>query len=180
VAALADGVLAEERRMEGMVAALLTLARLEDQEPEQRLVDLDDVVVREVQRSREAGGPVIDMTAVGAGQVRGDEVLLTQAVRNLLSNAVRHARKRVTVALSEETSGVRLVVSDDGTGVPEGERTRIFGRFVRLDEARSRDEGGSGLGLAIVEKVVSAAHGSVVVDDGPDGGARFTVVLPSG
>ena len=178
VLALADGVLAEERRMESMVTALLTLARLEDQEPERRPVDLDDVVLREVQRVREPGAPVVDVRSVGAGQVRGDEVLFTQVVRNLLSNAVRHARTQVTVELSEEADEVRLVVSDDGQGIPAEERERVFGRFVRLDEARTRDEGGSGLGLAIVEKVVLAAHGSVVVDDAPEGGARFIVRLP--
>ena len=135
-------------------------------------------MLREVQRVREPGAPVVDVRAVGAGQVRGDEVLFTQVVRNLLSNAVRHARAQVTVALSEHGDEVRLVVSDDGQGVPAEERERVFGRFVRLDEARTRDAGGSGLGLAIVEKVVSAAHGSVVVDDAPEGGARFTVRLP--
>ena len=165
--------------MESMVTALLTLARLEDQEPERRPVDLDDVVLREVQRVREPGAPVIDVSAVGAGQVRGDEVLFTQVVRNLLSNAVRHAREQVTVSLSEETTQVRLVVSDDGQGIPPRSVSAVFGRFVRLDEARTRDEGGSGLGLAIVEKVVRAAHGSVVVDDAPEGGARFTVRLPT-
>ena len=179
VTRLTDGILAEERRMEGTVTALLTLARLEEGEPEQRLVDLDDLVLCEVKRAREAGGPEIDASDVGAGQVRGDAVLYRQMVRNLLSNAVRHARRRVTISLHEHADEVLLVVSDDGHGIPVAERGRVFGRFVRLDESRTRDAGGSGLGLAIVEKVVTSAHGSVVADESLAGGACFTVRLPA-
>ncbi len=176
---LTGGILAEERRMEGMVNALLTLARLEDKEPERRPVDLDDVVLGEVKRVRSPDGPAVDASGVGAGQVRGDGVLLTQAVRNLLTNAVRHAHHQVTVTLSEEAGEVRLVVADDGAGIPPEERQRVFGRFVRLDEARTRDAGGTGLGLAIVEKVVASAQGTVEVDESPGGGASFSVRLPS-
>ena len=72
-----------------------------------------------------------------------------------------------------------LTVDDDGTGIPEDERSRVFERFVRLDEGRARDAGGSGLGLAIVHSVATSAGGSVAIGDGPLGGARFTVELPA-
>lgn len=180
VVVLSEEVLAEERRMEEMAAALLTLARLEDRDPDTgHLVDLDDVVLAEARRARRPGGPVIDVSGVGAGQVRGEEVLFAQVVRNLLSNAARHARSRVEVTLAEDAEAVRLVVTDDGTGVPADQRDRVFGRFVRLDDARTRDAGGTGLGLAIVAKVVASTRGSVQVDDAPSGGARFTVTLPA-
>lgn len=181
VVILTDGILAEEGRVEELVAALLTLARLEDREPAmERVVDLDDVVLAEVVRARPASGLEIDATGVGAGQVRGEEILYGQVVRNLLSNAVRHARSRVQVSLQETDGQVRLVIADDGRGIPVGDRERIFGRFVRLDDARARDEGGAGLGLAIVAKVVAGLQGSVLVDEAPGGGARFTVTLPVG
>ncbi|ABL81113.1 ATP-binding region, ATPase domain protein [Nocardioides sp. JS614] len=180
VVTLTNEILAEEGRMEELVAALLTLARLEDRDPAtSHLVDLDDVVLAEVKRARPASGPEIDATGVGAGQVRGEEVLFGQVVRNLLSNALRHARSRVQVSLDEVDSRVRLVVADDGPGIPVSERERVFGRFVRLDDARARDEGGAGLGLAIVERVVTGLQGSVAVDEAPGGGARFTVTLPA-
>lgn len=181
-ATLAEEILSEERRMEEMVRALLTLARLDDDTCAggRHLVDLDDVVLAEVKRARRPDGPEIDATGVGAGQVRGEEILYGQVVRNLLSNAVRHARTRVQVVLRETDDGVVLAVADDGAGIPEDEHERIFGRFVRLDDARAREAGGSGLGLAIVDKVVSTAHGSVRVDASPAGGARFTVTLPRG
>jgi signal transduction histidine kinase len=100
-------------------------------------------------------------------------------VRNLLANAVRHARDRVTVTLDERDDRVLLVVDDDGPGIPEEERSRVLERFVRLDEARTRDGGGAGLGLAIVSKVVESSGGTVVVGEAPGGGARLTVSLPA-
>jgi signal transduction histidine kinase len=71
-----------------------------------------------------------------------------------------------------------MVVSDDGPGIPDGDRARVFDRFVRLDSARSRDGGGSGLGLAIVAEIIAAHAGSIAIDDRPGGGSRFTVTLP--
>jgi signal transduction histidine kinase len=99
-------------------------------------------------------------------------------VRNLLDNAGRHATSRISVSLAEQGDEVVLEVADDGSGIPVADRSRVFERFVRLDEARTRDEGGSGLGLAIVRKIVDTAHGTVEIGDVPTGGARFVVRLP--
>ena len=177
---LARDVLAEEGRMEELVSALLTLARVDDgASPEAAPVDLDDLVLAQVRRRRREEGPRIDVSGVSAGQVVGDAVLLGQVVANLLTNALRHARERVSVSLQEHDGKVVLAVDDDGDGIPETDRERVFERFVRLDEARARDGGGSGLGLAIVRKVVVGLGGSVRVQDSPHGGARFVVTLPS-
>jgi signal transduction histidine kinase len=179
VVALSGEVLAEERRMEGLVTALLTLARLEGaRSTGTQVLDLDDIVLGEVRRARVGDGPVIDASGVRAGQVLGDPVLLSRVVQNLLSNAVRHARSRVWVSVIDSGASVRLVVADDGAGIAPADRATVFGRFVRLDEARARDAGGSGLGLAIVAKVVASAEGTVRVDEAPGGGARFTIDLP--
>ena len=70
-------------------------------------------------------------------------------------------------------------IDDDGSGIPESERDRALGRFVRLDAARSRDEGGSGLGLSIVDEVVLAHGGSISISQSPLGGARVQVTLPA-
>ncbi len=180
-AALAEDVLAEEQRMEDLVNALLVLARLDDtpSNRDERPVDLDDLVLMEARRLREGGAARIDVSGVSAGQVAGHPVLLGQVVRNLLANAARHARDRVTVTLDERDGRVVLVVDDDGPGIPEGERERVFERFVRLDESRTRDDGGAGLGLAIVRKVVDSSGGTVAVGAAPDGGARLTVSIPA-
>ena len=113
---------------------------------------------------------------MSGAQIEGDADLLTRAVRNLIDNADRHAAAVVTVALREDTDEVVFSVVDDGPGVPECERDRIFEPFTRLDEARARDNGGAGLGLAIVRESVLAHGGSITVGDGP--GAQFTVRLP--
>lgn len=175
---LADDVLAESERLEQLVGALLLLARLEGDAGTDDVVDLDDVVLAEIARLHARAGITVDAHRVGAGRTRGSAVLLGQVVRNLLDNACRHARTSVTVALTEDGDQVELEVCDDGPGVPAADRDRVFERFVRLDDARARDEGGSGLGLAIVRRIVDSGGGTVEVGDTPSGGARFTVRLP--
>jgi signal transduction histidine kinase len=180
---LARDVLAEEQRMEELVTALLLLARLDDAAvPEVQPVDLDDIVMEEVSRVRETAPESlhVDVSGVGAAQVEADPVLLARVVRNLLSNAVRHAQSEVYVSLREDTGRAVLKVEDDGNGVPPEERERIFERFVRLDESRAQDDGGSGLGLAIVDKIVGGLGGTVGVRESRTGGAGFVVTLPVG
>ena len=99
--------------------------------------------------------------------MHGDVDGLRRVVRNLADNAARHAAGRIDLALSEHGGGVRLTIDDDGPGIPESERERVLKRFVRLDEARSRDDGGSGLGLAIVDEVVRDHGGSVSIGQSP-------------
>jgi signal transduction histidine kinase len=178
---LADDVLAEGRRLEDLVSALLILARLDDNRVviDAEPADLDDLVLAETERARRGGRVAVDVSGVSAGQVRGAAVLLRQVVRNLLDNATRHAATRVLVRLVEVGGWVELVVEDDGDGIPEEERERVFDRFVRLDAARAREEGGAGLGLAIVRNIVELGHGTVTVDASPLGGARFAVRLPA-
>jgi hypothetical protein len=100
---------------------------------------------------------------VSGGQVSGDPDELTRAVRNILDNAERHARRLVRISLEETDGAVSLLIEDDGHGVPAAERERIFERFTRADEARSRDQGGSGLGLAITRDIVER-HGGTIAD----------------
>jgi signal transduction histidine kinase len=133
---------------------------------------------------RDTTGVEVDTTAVCAGRVRGSTSQLRSMVGNLLDNAARQAATRVVVSLVEQhdkgagRSLVRLRVDDDGAGVEAADRVRIFDRFVRLDDARSRDHGGAGLGLAIVAEVASAHDGTVMATAAPGGGARFEVRLP--
>jgi signal transduction histidine kinase len=141
-------------------------------------VDVDDLALAEARRVR-GNRIVVDTSAVGAARTRGDAAALGQVVRNLVDNAVRHARTAVTLSVAAVDGAAELVVDDDGPGIPEGERDRVFERFVRLDEARARDAGGSGLGLAIVKEIVAAHGGTVTLSSSAAGGARFVVRLPS-
>lgn len=177
---LAETVLEESVRMQGLVDQLLVLTRAGEGRARvaREDVDLDDLALAEVRRVARSG-LVTDTTGVGAGRVHGDPVALGQVVRNLVDNAARHATSRIAVSLTEAPGTVVLAVDDDGPGIPPADRERVFERFVRLDEARARDAGGSGLGLAIVREVVTGHGGSVTVEPGALGGARFVVRLPS-
>ncbi|PYY34396.1 sensor histidine kinase [Curtobacterium sp. MCPF17_011] len=178
---LADVVLDEGARLQELVESLLLLTRVDERGRDRdRAVDLDDLVFAEASRPRSAQGAAIrvDVSGVAPARVSGDDRLLGRVVRNLVDNAVRHAADAVVVALRTDGGGAVLTVDDDGHGVPEADRTRVFERFVRLDEGRARDAGGSGLGLAIVDAVVRGHGGSVTVSAAPGGGARFTVRLP--
>lgn len=180
--ALARDLLEDSAEMERLVRDLLFLAR-DDERPTQRpaddLVDLDDVVLEEVARIRVGSRVPIGTGGVSAAPVRGSREQLVRLVRNLLENAERHAHTEVEVGLGSSDEAVELVVSDDGPGVPAAERDRIFHRFVRLDDDRSRDDGGgSGLGLSIVATIAERHGGSCLVGDSGTG-ATFVVRLPA-
>ncbi len=176
---LADAVLEEAARMQRVVDQLLLLTRVgEGAVSRAQDVDVDDLALAEARRVRRSGLAVAT-SAVGAGRVRGDRTALAQVVRNLVDNAARHAEAAMAVAVREDERGVEIVVEDDGPGIPEEQRRRVFERFVRLDEARARDAGGSGLGLAIVREIVLAHGGTVAVGSSALGGARFVVRLPA-
>lgn len=176
---LVETVLEETGRMQHLVEQMLVLTRTSEGAATRRTeVDVDDLLLTEATRLRRLRPDlVVDASGVEAGRVVGDAGALSQVVRNLVDNAGRHATGRVRLGL---TGGerVELTVEDDGSGVAPEDRERVFERFVRLDEARSRDAGGSGLGLAIVREVARAHAGEASVEASPLGGARFRVSLP--
>lgn len=177
VEALATGVVEESTRMAAIIDDLLSLARRDEGVAAPTTeIDLDDIVLAEAGRLRRVP---IDVSAVSAGRVLGRLDEFARVVAHLLDNAARHAETTVAVGLVTATGQVRLVVDDDGPGVPPADREIIFERFARLDEARSRDAGGAGLGLAVVAGVVERSNGSVAVETSPSGGARFVVTLPA-
>ena len=113
--------------------------------------------------------------------VHADPDLLKQLVVNLLENAVKftHEGAEVRVLLEQENNAVRLIVEDDGPGIPPGELDAIFERFSRLDEARDRDSGGSGLGLAIARELVELNRGTIELTTASPTGASFVLTFPT-
>lgn len=178
---LAEVVLAEDLRVERLVEDLLFLAQADERtlQVSRHVLDLDDIVFDEAGRLRATTDLRVDISGVSGGRVRGDATQLRRVLRNLCDNAIRHARSTIWFALDGTDAQVVLSVTDDGDGVDPEERERVFERFVRLDEARARDDGGNGLGLAITAEIVAAHGGSVAVVEGQGGGARFEVVLPA-
>ncbi|WP_214465646.1 sensor histidine kinase [Microbacterium flavescens] len=177
---LADTVLGEGARLERLVQGMLVLAKADENALvlDAVEVDLDDVLFAEAQRVRATTAVEVDGSGIRPVRARADAGLVAQAVRNLVDNAVRHASGRVALSTAQADGMAVVVVEDDGPGVPPDQRERVWERFVRLDEARSRDAGGSGLGLAIVAEIARAHGGSVRLDDAALGGARFTLSLP--
>jgi signal transduction histidine kinase len=175
-------------RADRLLADLLLLAR-SDSAPQSlhiQVTDLDDVVLAEIRQlvARHAALQIDrhDVRPVQAPVAPGH---FLRIVRNLLDNAAVHSEALVKVSLGLDRPGSAaesddwfLIVEDDGPGVPESDRERVFDRFARLDESRSRDTGGTGLGLAIVRELVSAHGGSITVSDSELGGAAFVVRAP--
>ncbi|MFI0713247.1 sensor histidine kinase [Streptomyces inhibens] len=160
------GAVEDTVRLQRLAADLLLLARLDAGErPAQARVDLAAMVREE--RSQRVGDRVLVRVGELVGvEVTGSRSQLARVLGNLLDNAQRHAALSVRVAVVREGEWAVLRVDDDGPGVPTGERERIFERFVRLDDARARDDGGAGLGLAIARDVAVRHGGSLAVREG--------------
>ncbi|MEU4654587.1 HAMP domain-containing sensor histidine kinase [Streptomyces sp. NPDC023723] len=170
-----DGAVADTVRLQRLAADLLLLARLDAGErPADARVDLA-ALARE-----EAGGRSGVTVRIAADvTVAGSRGQLGRVLGNLLDNAQRHARSATEVSVRREGGTAVLAVADDGEGVPAADRDRIFERFVRLDAARSRDDGGAGLGLAIARDVAARHDGTLTVREAPQGGALFELRLPA-
>jgi two-component system OmpR family sensor kinase len=165
-------------RVERLVDDLLSLARLDEGVGLTRREVRADSFLADL-----AGAPSNASTEIGAlavGSIQLDPDLLAQIVRNLLSNAHRHAGPNGRVVLSAEAAGQSLIVyvDDDGLGIPEDERERVFDRFHRSEVARDRASGGSGLGLGIARSIVELHGGRIWVEGSPLGGARVCFELP--
>ncbi|GLY15151.1 HAMP domain-containing histidine kinase [Kineosporia rhizophila] len=176
---LAEVVDAEAARLEELVSGLLLLARVDERSSGAlQEIDLDDLVLAEGKRLR-ALGTKVDLTRVGPARVLADPALMSRAVRNAAENARRHARSAVAFELTDHGTTAVLRVDDDGPGVPEEDRERVFHRFERRDDARDRDSGGAGLGLAIIAEAARQAGGSARLETARLGGARLEMRLPS-
>jgi signal transduction histidine kinase len=179
-AATRESQLEEIAGLQKMIEDLLLLARSDagTVPAEREDVDLDDIVLDEVAAA--SLGPVrIDASNVSAAQVSGSPAELRRVVRNVLDNARRHARSQITVELAEQDGHARLVVSDDGPGIPPEDRARVFERFARLDPSRT-GANHAGLGLSIVQEIVTRHHGHVEITDDPTlSGARIEITLPT-
>ncbi|MEU8788768.1 HAMP domain-containing sensor histidine kinase [Streptomyces sp. NPDC048643] len=168
------GAVEDTVRLQRLAADLLLLARLDAGErPADGRFDLGALATEEAERRTG-----IALTAEDGVQVSGSRGQVARVLANLLDNARRHARERVEVRVRADGAWAELTVADDGDGVPAGQRERVFERFVRLDDARSRDDGGAGLGLAIARDVAVRHGGTLTLGEAPSGGALFVLRLP--
>jgi len=179
------GSLEEVERLGRLAEDLLALSRA-SAVPESRRdrVDLEALALDllDVGARLSAGtGVAVRLKEATPAAVRGDADALRRAALNLVENAVKYTPPGGTVATSVTRDGeaALFVVEDTGPGVPAADAERIFEPFVRLDDARARDIGGIGLGLAIARSIVAAHGGTLTVERGAGGGARFVIRLPA-
>ncbi|MFR0770016.1 MAG: sensor histidine kinase [Dysosmobacter sp.] len=181
-----DIIITETDRMTHIVQDLLTLSRLDAGSTEMVFTrfpfhDAIESVVRSNSLNAKQRGH--ELTYVPEGElplITGDRSRLEQVMMNILGNAIKYTPDgghiRVTAGASPDTAWME--VRDDGIGIPEKDRERIFDRFYRVDKARSRESGGTGLGLSIAREIVQRHHGtiSLVPHEGP--GTTVRLELP--
>lgn len=175
----------ESERLTLLVQDIIELSRLQGQDvvTSGQPVALDRAVGEAVDHSRMTADSR-DIRLVIGGSVQtpafGDATLLTTAVRNLIDNAIRYSPSgtRVGIGVREKDDMALISVTDQGPGIPEEERDRIFERFYRIDSARSRRTGGTGLGLSIVKHVMQQHGGEVSVWSQVGQGSTFTLHIP--
>ena len=172
------------RRMTRLTDDLLALARLESPEIAHEVFPAHELLEesRSEFASAAAGrGIALEAASPEGLEVCGDREALRRALANLLDNALRYAPdgSRVLVTAQNGADRVRLEVADEGPGLEEDERDKVFERFWRADGSRDRNGGGSGLGLAIVKRIAVAHGGSVSVRSSPGAGATFAIDLPT-
>jgi|SRR5579859_416439 len=179
-------ILLEAERTTGLIEQLLALARADSGRETLNLQQMD---LRQTLRQGIEGWQQVASirsvqfaTSVGDQErwVMGDEALLRRLVDILLDNAFKYtpAHGSVRLRLEQEADSAVIMVEDSGVGIAEGDQGKIFERFYRVDQARSRVQGGSGLGLAIARWIVDQHHGSITVKSQAGEGATFRVQLP--
>jgi signal transduction histidine kinase len=178
-----SGIRKDINELEDLVTELLGYAKLEGRRNETRLPQgpllpwIEQLIVLTKETL------TVPITFVHEGLERTslvsfDPRLLERALHNLLQNADRFARNEIRLTLAANSSEVRLIVEDDGPGIPEKDRERIFDPFVRIDSSRNREFGGYGLGLAIVKQIARRHHGRIAVLPSSLGGAAFEMGWP--
>ncbi|TFD86148.1 sensor histidine kinase [Cryobacterium serini] len=181
----ANRLTTESARLGRLTQEIIELSRLQAQDAlaEPEILSVDDIVAAAVDQSRvvaEAERITIVIGKKSGARVFGDEALLIVAVHNLVANAVNYSLEgsRVGVGVRLQKGIVEITVTDQGVGIAESDLDRVFERFFRVDQARSRHTGGTGLGLSIVKHVVQNHGGDIRVWSQPGSGSTFTIRLP--
>ena len=181
----AERLTTESERLARITQEIIELSRLQaaDALAKPDLVSVDRVVGAAVDQNRvlaDASTIAIVTGKRSRATVWGDESLLAVALHNLVANAIQYSPpgSRVGIGVTTADGVVEIAVTDQGIGIPEEERGRVFERFFRIDPARSRHTGGTGLGLSIVKHIVQNHGGDIRVWSHPGRGSTFTIRLP--
>jgi signal transduction histidine kinase len=174
---LLDHALCDLDRVQSIITDLLLLTRLgANTQPTMQQIDLTALVLAAV--APKADHQEIQLHLDSEVTVDAVPPHVARMLTNLLDNAHRHATQTIRIDLHRTGDSAELAITDDGEGIAQADRERIFHRFVRLDSARSRGCGGTGLGLAIARDIAHAHNGNLHVEDSASGGARFVLRIP--
>lgn len=159
-----------------LVDGALSLSRGSDTPEPEVVFQLEDLMNELVADLKTTGG---DITLVNPHHffIYGRRAALKRAVRNVVENALRYGH-RARIFVRPAMGDVCVLIDDDGPGVPEADRVRIFNPFFRLEQSRSRDTGGSGIGLALAKSIIDAHQGKIRYEEADSGGARAVIILP--
>jgi signal transduction histidine kinase len=176
---IAERAAQQSVRLEGLIQQLLVLARADERllAANQQPVDIGQLL-HDIQASTLTHHIDLQLRVVDKAVTLGSPDHLGRLFRNVIDNAIRYATSSVLITASVTDTTVQVEIIDDGPGVPEEERERVFDRFVRLDSSRDRSTGTTGLGLAIAREIALAHHGQITLADSPHGGARVLICLP--
>jgi two-component system, OmpR family, sensor histidine kinase SenX3 len=181
-----EKMLTESKRLASMVSELIDLSRLQGGEPlpDLEAVEVDTIVAEALSRSKVAAdnADIAITTDKPSGfRVLGDQTLLVTALANLVSNAIAYSPPGSPVSISrcQRVGNIEIAVTDRGIGIAREHQERVFERFFRVDNARSRETGGTGLGLAIVKHVAANHNGSIRLWSQPGTGSTFTLSIPA-
>ncbi|WP_329557407.1 sensor histidine kinase [Streptomyces sp. NBC_00696] len=176
---IAERARQQSNRLEDLIQQLLLLARADEQTLalRQQTVDVAELL-SDVTATTTSHDVQIRLDATEPLAILGHPDHLTRLFRNVVDNAVRYAASTVQVGAVTTARHITVRITDDGPGIPEADRDRIFNRFVRLDRSRERGSGTTGLGLAIARDITTAHQGTITATDNPAGGACFVISLP--
>ncbi|HEX2818626.1 MAG TPA: HAMP domain-containing sensor histidine kinase [Streptosporangiaceae bacterium] len=177
---IAHRAVRQSQRLEDLIAELLVLAKADAYQLAARRQPVDlAALLADLAAATPAPGISIGLSVPPGTATTGNPEDLSRMFRNLLDNAVRYARHRVLITAAARPEGIVVEIADDGPGIPEEERERVFGRFVRLDASREQASGSAGLGLAIAREIATAHGATIVLTEAPGGGTRAVVTVGS-
>lgn len=162
--------------MEGMIDAALAFLRGDASQEESKLIDLGSILRTICDHAADAGHDVV-LSCRRHVVLRCKPLSIKRAFSNLIDNAVKYG-ERARVSLQDTPQSVIVTIDDDGPGIPDEERERVFDPFYRIEGSRSRETGGTGLGLTVARTIVRAHGGDVSLQGVPDGGLRVVVAMP--
>jgi len=169
----------QSQRLEQLIAELLVLAKADAHQLAARRQPVDLAALLADLAATPAPGIGIELSVPPGTATAGNPEDLSRMFRNLLDNAIRYARHRVLITAAARPEGIVVEIADDGPGIGEEERERVFGRFVRLDASREQASGSAGLGLAIAREIATAHGATIVLTEAPGGGTRAVVTVGS-